>query len=90
MRSYKEEQKMYNELEDRLVKAFVYEVPVSELKEIQKIFEANEWTKSNKKDLGDTLKWRLYHAEKRENAKMIKVSSHVLTETEKFLSLHMN
>jgi len=85
-----DEQKRYDEVMEVLVDAFINEVPLSKLNEVKRVFESNTWTKDHHWMIETTLIGRITMAEKRANKELVKVSSHVLTETGKFISLHMN
>jgi len=85
-----DEQKRYDEVMEVLVDAFINEVSLSKLNEVKRVFESNTWTNDHKWMIETTLVGRIAMAEKRANREMVKVSSLVLTETDNFISLHMN
>ena len=71
--TYKEENKLYDELMDILSLAFVQEVPLERLKKVERVFNEHTWTDDHSWMIDGTLKGRIMWAERRENKKMVKV-----------------
>lgn len=88
--SREEEKIMYNKIMDVISKAFVNGDNLNELLEAKKVYDSHTWSSLHDGMIQPLLDGRIRVARKRLNKEMIKVSSHVFTETNNFIKNHVN